>query len=69
MSQAREALLDWLKFEQHQLAPVPVSHVSRVDDGLQEEALRIHQQMPLASFHASAAVVATRPPFSVVLTD
>src|SRR5262249_5751769 len=69
MPQAREALLPGLEPEQHQLAPVSICLVCWMDDGLQEEALRIHQDMPLASLHLLAAVVATRPPFSVVLTD
>jgi hypothetical protein len=69
MLQAREPLPPGLEPEQHQLAPVSISHVGRMDDWLHDEPLRIHEQVPLAPLHSSAAVVATRPPFSVVLTD
>jgi len=30
---------------------------------------RIHQQMPLAAFHALAAIIAAKPPFWLVFTD
>ena len=53
---------------QHRVSPVPILDVGRRYDHGEEQAFRIHQDMPLAARHARAPVGAARPPFSVVLT-
>ena len=51
------------------LAPVPVLDVSRVNHDSQQHPYGIHDDVTLASHHLLTSVKATRPPFSVVLTD
>jgi hypothetical protein len=54
---------------QHWSGSVPVSDAGRMDDKLEQESLRINDQVPFPTIEAFASVVATGPPFSVVLTD
>ena len=48
---------------------IAVWHISGRHDYDEEEAKGIHEDMPLAAFHLLAGIIATEPPFSVVLTD
>lgn len=48
---------------------IAVCPVRRVNHYPHQPALTIDHDVPFASFHLFAAVVAPRPPFSVVLTD
>jgi hypothetical protein len=48
---------------------IPVGDVGRMDNELENESLGIDGQMAFAAIEAFPAVVATGPPFSVVLTD
>ncbi len=64
-----EAFLPGSEIEQNQLASIPVGDVGRVDDEREDETLRVHQDVPLASLQLLAAVIAREPPFAVVLTD
>ena len=54
---------------QHLLGPVAILDVRRMNNGYQDEPEDIDKQVALASFDLFARVIATRPPFSVVLTD
>lgn len=47
----------------------PIRLVGGMDVCFAQQALRIDQQMALAPAHVLAAVVAARPPFSVVFVD
>lgn len=58
--QAREALRE---IGQHQLATVTILDNGAMHEALEDEAFGIDQQMPFASFHFLAAVVATQPLF------
>jgi hypothetical protein len=40
-----------------------------MDQHVQQQAVAIYQDMPLAAFHFFAAVVAAEPPFWLVFTD
>jgi hypothetical protein len=53
----------------HESAAHPIRDVGRMDAGSQQQSGGIDQQMPLAPVYLLAAVVASDPPFSVVLTD
>jgi len=66
LAQARE---DAAEVGEHQPGPVAVGDVGRVDDDLQDQAGGVDQQVALAPAQLLGAVVAARPPFSVVLTD
>jgi hypothetical protein len=48
---------------------LPIGNIRRMHHRHQDQAQGVHQQMPLPSFHLLADVIASRPPFSVVLTD
>ena len=48
---------------------VPVSDIGRMDDDLQDESLRIDEEVAFAATQTFAPVIAAQPPFSVVLTD
>jgi hypothetical protein len=56
----------------HQHTAVAILDAGRVDDGVQQEALRIYQDMALFAFDLLARVKARRvdadPPFSALLT-
>lgn len=49
--------------------PVTVADIGGMDNELEDESLRIDDQMAFAAIEAFPAVVAAQPPFSVVLTD
>ena len=53
----------------NQPCPVPVLDVSRVNHDSQQHPYGIHDDVTQASHHLLTSVKATRPPFSVVLTD
>ena len=57
------------QFAQHEFGPVAVLDTRSVDDDRQKQAKRINYQMALAAGDLLARIIATRPPFSVVLTD
>ena len=52
-----------------QLCPMSVLDIGRVDHNGQQQTHRVYHDVPLAPRHLLASVIATRPPFSVVLTD
>ena len=54
---------------EHELGPVAILDVGRVDDDRQEQPEGIDQDVPLAAVDLFARVVTMDPPFSVVLTD
>ena len=57
------------KLGQHELDPVSVLDVRSMDDNGQKQSQSVYDDMALASRDLLARIVATRPPFSVVLTD
>ena len=57
------------QFRKHQLGPVSVLDVRSMDDNSQKQSQCVYDDMALASRDLLARIVATRPPFSVVLTD
>ena len=57
------------KFAQHQFGPVAVLDIRSVDNDRHNQAKCINYQMALAAGDLLGRVIATRPPFSVVLTD
>src|SRR5260221_6845396 len=67
MAQARELLCN-TPFEQA-LSAIPVVDVGRMYQDFQDKALGIDQDMPFATFDFLATIIASKPPFSVVLTD
>ncbi len=54
---------------QQRLSPLAIRLVGRVDACLQQEAERVDEKVAFAPGDLLAAIVAARPPFSVVLTD
>jgi len=54
---------------QQVFAAVMILNVGFVYQHAHDQPGRIDEQMPLAPFHALAAIVAARPPFCVVFTD
>ena len=66
---------EWMQPEHHareKHAAVTVLKISGMDNGKQQEALRIYRDMPLLAFDLLARVIAVRidagPPFSALLT-
>ena len=57
------------QFVDNQLCPVSILNISRMDYHCQQQSHRIDSDMSLATHHLLTSVIATRPPFSVVLTD
>ena len=57
------------KLRKHQHGSVTVLDVGSMDDNSQKQSQGINHDMALASRHLLSRVIATRPPFSVVLTD
>ncbi len=55
-------------FEQA-LSAIPVVDVGRMYQDFQDKALGIDQDMPFATFDLLATLIASKLPFSVVLTD
>ena len=54
---------------QHLRGPSAVLHTGGRDDHGQNQSERVDENMPFAAFDLCAGIVATEPPFSVVLTD
>ena len=65
-SQARKLVQ---KFVYDQLFSISVLNIGRMNHHRQHQPHRIHDDMPLASHHFLTSIIATRPPFSVILTD
>ncbi len=57
------------QFVDNQLCPIPVLDIGRVDHDGQQQTDGVYHDVPFAPHHLLASVIATRPPFSVVLTD
>lgn len=55
------------KFLEHELRPVAVLHIRRVHHDGQNQPQHIDNDVPLTAVDLLARIVATRPPFSVVL--
>ena len=53
----------------NQFCSVSVLDVSRMDHNSQQQPYGIHDDVTLATHHLLTSIIATRPPFSVVLTD
>ena len=53
----------------NRLCPVPILDIGRVDYYRQQQPYGVDDDVSLASCDFLAGVIATRPPFSVVLTD
>ena len=66
VGQAREALGDALEDLPR---PVAIRNIGGMDDHRQHQTDRIDEQMALAAVQFLGAIVAARPPFSVVLAD
>ncbi len=58
-----------LKTLQQGRSPLRIRQRSSLDLHFQHKALRIHQHLALATFDLLASIIASQPPFSVVLTD
>ena len=52
---------------QHGAGPVPIGHIGGMDHRPQDQTARVDEQVPLAPAQLLGAIVATAPPFSVVL--
>ncbi len=57
------------QFRKHKLGSVSVLDIRSMDDNGQKQSQSVYYDMALASRDFLARIVATRPPFSVVLTD
>ena len=49
--------------------PLTVADIGGMDNELEDESLRIDDQMAFTAIESFPSIVAAQPPFSVVLTD
>lgn len=67
--QQRQAHEDLIQPGEQRLGAVGINLVGRMDADFQQPALRLDEVVALATGELLGAVIATWPPFSVVLTD